>query len=69
MNVDVQKAPSLKKGSSIAGSVEEGQGYRFNRNGWIYVHIEGDPHGRGYQHGNLVAPELKEILGSLKYLI
>jgi hypothetical protein len=54
-------------GSAAAASV--GQGYRFDRNGWIYVHIEGDLHERGYQHGNLVALELKEILRSLKYLI
>jgi hypothetical protein len=53
-------------GATVAETV--GEGYRFDRNGWIYVHIEGDPHGRGYQHGSLVAPELKEILRSLKYL-
>ena len=47
---------------------ETGKGYRFDRNGWIYIHIEGDPHERGYQHGYLVAPELQEILRSLKYL-
>jgi hypothetical protein len=49
-----------------AGAI--GQGYRFERNGWIYIHIEGGPTERGYQHGYLVAPELKDILKSLKYL-
>jgi hypothetical protein len=47
---------------------EIGKGYRFDKNGWTYIHIEGDPHERGYQHGYLVAPELQEILRSLKYL-
>jgi hypothetical protein len=58
----------LEEGLSITDWVGEGQGYRFDRNGWIYVHIEGDPHERGYQHGNLVALEVKEVLRSLKYL-
>jgi len=45
-----------------------GNGYRFDRNGWIYVHIEGAPYERGFQHGYLVAPELEEIIESMKYL-
>jgi len=44
------------------------KGYRFDKNGWIYVHIEGEPYERGFQHGYLVASELDEILESLKYL-
>ena len=47
---------------------EYGKGYRFDKNGWIYVHIEGEPYERGFQHGYLVASELDEILESLKYL-
>jgi hypothetical protein len=49
-------------------AAEYGKGYRFDKNGWIYVHIEGDPYERGFQHGYLVASELDEILESLKYL-
>ncbi len=44
------------------------KGYRLDQNGWVYIHIEGAPYERGYQHGYLVAPELKRILRSLKYL-
>ena len=44
------------------------QGYRFEENGWVYLHIEGQPRQRGYQHGYLIAPELKEVLRSIKYL-
>jgi len=47
---------------------EYGKGYRFDKNGWIYVHIEGKPYERGFQHGYLVASELDGILESLKYL-
>jgi hypothetical protein len=46
----------------------DGKGYRFDRDGWIYVHIEGEPHERGYQYGYLVAPELAEILEKMKGL-
>ena len=48
--------------------VQYDNGYRFDTNGWIYLHIEGSPYDRGYQHGYLMAPELKEILRSLEYL-
>ena len=50
------------------GITQQGNGYRFDKNGWIYIHIEGTPHEMGFQHGYLVAPELEEILRSLKYL-
>jgi hypothetical protein len=45
-----------------------GPGYRFDHHGWIYLHIEGEPYERGFQHGCLTAPELQEILGGLDNL-
>ncbi|HYM00943.1 MAG TPA: C45 family autoproteolytic acyltransferase/hydrolase, partial [Blastocatellia bacterium] len=36
--------------------------FRRERNGWIYVHLEGTPDRIGYQHGYLLAPEIKEAL-------
>jgi len=36
--------------------------YRFEHNGWIYVHLEGSPSAIGYQHGNLLAPEVEDLL-------
>jgi hypothetical protein len=44
------------------------RGWRFDRNGWIYLHIEGDAATRGFQHGHLLAKELAEIKRSLVYL-
>jgi len=35
---------------------------RHEKNGWIYVHIEGTPRERGFQHGYLLAKEIKEAL-------
>jgi hypothetical protein len=34
--------------------------YRFERGGWIYVHLEGAPHDIGYQHGFLLANEIAD---------
>lgn len=39
-----------------------GTGYRYPVAGWIYLHIEGKPYDRGYQHGYLMAREIPEYL-------
>lgn len=36
--------------------------YRHEKAGWIYLHIEGEPRERGFQHGYLLAPEIAECL-------
>ncbi len=35
-----------------------GEGYRYDEKGWIFVHVEGEPYPRGYQHGYLLADEM-----------
>jgi hypothetical protein len=40
--------------------------YRFERNGWVYVHLEGQPEQIGYQHGYLLAGEIADFLGAIK---
>jgi hypothetical protein len=35
---------------------------RHEKNGWIYLHIEGTPEERGFQHGYLLSKEIKEAL-------
>ena len=39
-----------------------GPAYRYPAAGWIYLHIEGKPYDRGYQHGYLMAREIPEYL-------
>jgi hypothetical protein len=39
--------------------------YRFERGGWIYVHLEGAPHDVGYQHGYLLAPEIADAFAAV----
>jgi len=40
--------------------------YRFERDGWIFVHLEGTPEQVGYQHGKLLAKETEDLLRVLK---
>ena len=39
-----------------------GPGYRYPKAGWIYLHIEGEPYDRGYQHGYLMAREIEQYI-------
>ncbi len=39
--------------------------YRFERGGWIYVHLEGTPAAIGYQHGYLLGPEIQDAFGAV----
>ena len=40
--------------------------FRADRNGWIYIHLEGGPDEIGYQHGYLLAREIDESLNVFK---
>ena len=42
--------------------------YRYDKNGWIFVHIEGKPFERGFQRGYLTANEIGEFYKTLAYL-
>src|SRR6266581_8902793 len=56
----VQWKPTISEDDRLKGS------YRFERNGWIYVHLEGAPEQIGYQHGKLLARETEDLLRVLK---
>src|SRR5437764_15210325 len=51
-----QWKPTISEDDRMRGS------YRFDRNGWIYVHLEGSPEQIGYQHGKLLAKETEDLL-------
>jgi hypothetical protein len=40
--------------------------YRFERAEWIYVHLEGSPADIGFQHGSLLADEIKEAIKAMQ---
>ena len=43
-------------------SGQYGKGYRYNIQGWIYLHIDGAPYERGFQHGYLLSAEIIDML-------
>jgi len=57
-------APQLLKDTYVEQS--EDKGYRFNRGGWIYVHLEGSPHDIGYEHGVLLADEITDAFAAVR---
>ncbi len=42
-----------------------GPGFRYDDQGWIFVHIEGEPYERGYQYGSLMPDEIAEYIRKL----
>jgi hypothetical protein len=42
--------------------------HRVDTNGWIYLHIEGQPFERGFQRGYLTADEIDELLKTVAYV-
>ena len=49
--------------STFNDSAEQyGKAYRYNAQAWIYIHIEGDPYERGFQHGYLLSEEIVDML-------
>ena len=41
--------------------------YKIEKNGWVFIHIEGKPYERGVQHGKLVAEQLKRCIETTKF--
>ncbi|MFZ0416072.1 MAG: C45 family peptidase, partial [Candidatus Acidiferrales bacterium] len=52
--------PAAADSARLAGA------YRFQRGGWTYVHLQGSPDQIGYQHGYLLAPEIKDAFAAVK---
>ena len=46
-----------------------GNGYRYNIQGWVYLHIEGDPYERGFQHGYLLSSEITDSINRWSRMI
>ena len=44
-----------------------GPAFRYDDKGWIFIHIEGKPYQRGYQHGYLLAEEIVSYIKKLSY--
>jgi len=61
--VRIEPVDSSDKDWPVREAVQTfGPAYRYPAAGWIYLHIEGKPYERGYQHGHLMAREIPEYL-------
>jgi outer membrane protein assembly factor BamB len=54
---------------SSEGADQYKEGFRYNIQGWIYLHIQGAPYERGYQHGYLLAAEIVDMLNRWSNII
>ena len=46
----------------IISSGQYEKGFRYNIQGWVYIHIEGEPYERGYQYGYLASSEIVDMI-------
>jgi hypothetical protein len=58
-------SPTASKAAPQADTRLQGA-YRLERNGWVYVHLQGPPATLGFQHGYLLAAETAELLRVFK---
>jgi len=56
--VTLQEIPDPSPWPNKAAVKTFGPAYRYPEGGWIYLHIEGEPYERGFQHGTLLAQEI-----------
>ncbi|MEI6668718.1 MAG: C45 family peptidase [Acidobacteriota bacterium] len=55
--------PAAPESAARPAPADQAKGsYRFERNGWTFVHLEGTPEQVGFQHGFQLAPEIAELL-------
>ena len=60
--VSVDDAPAAGPWPIPQAVKKLGPAYRYPHGGWIYLHIEGEPYERGYQHGQLMAREIESYI-------
>ena len=60
--VSVDETSSEGEWPARAAVTTFGPAYRYPTGGWIYLHIEGSPYERGYQHGHLMAKEIVQYM-------
>jgi len=58
----VEEAQGADAWPDPAAVTRYGPAYRYPAGGWIYLHIEGQPYERGYQHGRLMAKEIPQYM-------
>jgi hypothetical protein len=61
--VHLDEIPSSEEEWPARDAVQTfGPAYRYPAAGWIYLHIEGEPYERGFQHGHLMSREIPQYM-------
>jgi Phospholipase B len=60
--VSLEEISGTSDGPSAASVETYGPAYRYPVGGWTYLHIQGEPYERGYQHGRLMAHEIPDYV-------
>ncbi|HYL36722.1 MAG TPA: C45 family autoproteolytic acyltransferase/hydrolase [Bryobacteraceae bacterium] len=60
--VSIDAASSKDDWPAPAAVATYGPAYRYPAGGWIYLHIQGQPYERGYQHGRLMSREIVQYM-------
>ncbi len=60
--VSIDEVSSKEDWPAPAAVTTYGPAYRYPTGGWIYLHIEGQPYERGYQHGRLMSKEIVQYM-------
>ena len=58
-----------QSGRGMVRYAPDGIGYTYEQDGWHFLHIEGAPFERGYQHGYLMADYIDDTLTKMRELI
>lgn len=57
-------------GRSNVEYAPDGKGFRYEQDHWRFVHIEGEPYERGFQHGYLLGPDIARCIETMQgYLL
>jgi Phospholipase B len=59
-------APAPSTSAKASSDPRLRDAYRFERGGWIYLHLEGTPAQIGFQHGYLLSEEIADALAAYK---
>ncbi len=61
------KPSAMGQKTAPASDPRLSKAWRFERGGWVYVHLEGKPAEIGYQHGYLLAPEIEDAFKTVQF--
>lgn len=60
--VSIDEASDSQEWPAPEAVAQYGPAYRYPSGGWIYLHVEGQPYERGYQHGRLMSKEIVQYM-------